>query len=222
VWWVVKVTSKKPTGRFHHGDLAEQAALVAGQHVAEHGHESFTLRKVAAALGVTEAALYRHYAGRESLLGEVAVRGFARFLEAMGAELSAATDAFDGAERFARTYVRFAAAHRGWFRLQFSREIADNQSGALAPRYGEAEAARQALLDALAGALPEGDPRVADLYRLVWGTAHGLAFLVVERVFQLVQTDEERIAAADEAIGLLVQSLRARRALAVVGGSVAI
>ena len=97
------------------------------------------------------------------------------------------------------------------FRLQFSRELADGQFSALAPRYAEAEAARQALLTSLAGALPEGDERVADLYRLVWGTAHGLAFLVVERVFQLVQTDEERIAAADEAIALLVESLRARR-----------
>jgi hypothetical protein len=32
----------------------------------------------------------------------------------------------------------------------------------------------------------------------------------VERVFQLVQTDEERIAAADDVIGLLLDSLRAR------------
>lgn len=205
------MSSKKPSGRFHHGDLAEQAAIVAAQLVAEHGHESFTLRKVASALGVSEPALYRHYAGREALLGEVAVRGFGRFVDAVRQELVDAADAFAGAERFARVYVRFAAANRGWFRLQFSRELADGQFSALAPRYAEAEAARQALLATLAGALPEGDERVADLYRLVWGTAHGLAFLVVERVFQLVQTDEERIAAADEAIALLMESLRARR-----------
>jgi hypothetical protein len=52
--------------------------------------------------------------------------------------------------------------------------------------------------------------RVDDLYRLLWGTVHGLAGLVVERVFQLVKTDEERIAAADAAIDLLVEALRAR------------
>lgn len=62
----------------------------------------------------------------------------------------------------------------------------------------------------LARALPPGGDRAADLYRIVWGTAHGLSFLVVERVFQLVQTDEERIAAADDVVGLLLDSLRAR------------
>ena len=62
----------------------------------------------------------------------------------------------------------------------------------------------------LGQALPAGDSRAADLYRLIWGTAHGLAFLVVERVFQLVKTDEVRIAAADDAIALLVESLSPR------------
>ena len=37
-----------------------------------------------------------------------------------------------------------------------------------------------------------------------------LAVFVVERVFQLVQTDEERIAAADVAIRVHVDGLRAR------------
>lgn len=81
-------------------------------------------------------------------------------------------------------------------------------------RLEPAEAARQALLARWRGALPPDDDRVADLYRLVWGTVHGLAGFVVERVFQLVQSDAERIAAADVAIDMLVDSLRARRSRA--------
>lgn len=65
--------------------------------------------------------------------------------------------------------------------------------------------------------LPPGDDRVADLYRLVWGTVHGLATFVVERVFQLVQTDEERVAAADVAIDMLIESLRVRAGAAPPG-----
>jgi hypothetical protein len=40
--------------------------------------------------------------------------------------------------------------------------------------------------------------------------SHGLATFVVERVFQLVDTDEERLAAADAAIDCYVSMLRAR------------
>ncbi len=83
----------------------------------------------------------------------------------------------------------------------------------VAQRFAPAEAARQRLLALWRGVLPPGDDRVADLYRLVWGTVHGLAGFVVERVFQLVRTDDERIAAADVAIDMLVESLRARAAL---------
>jgi hypothetical protein len=96
--------------------------------------------------------------------------------------------------------------------LQFSRawnEELGKRPGVM-ERLAPAEAARQAFLVRLVQALPAGDERVADLYRLIWATSHGLATFVVERVFQLVQTDEERIAAADDAIDLLVESLVSR------------
>lgn len=190
--------------------------MEAGRIVVERGHLALSMRAVAQALNVSEPALYRHYDGRDALLSEVAIRGFVRFGEAMEAEQQSTTDPVDAIRRFCRSYVRFAAANRGWFRLQFSLEISESPHARLlaAERLGRVEASRRALLEFLGRALPPGDERSADLYRLVWGTAHGLSFLVVERVFQLVQTDEERIAAADEAINLLVDSIAARLDLA--------
>lgn len=140
------------------------------------------------------------------------MRGFERFGDHMRAQIAATTSPLDGVSRFCREYVRFAAANRAWFRLTFSREVSDgtHARALFAQRLGEVEQTRQVLLQQLARLLPAGDDRAADLYRLAWGTAHGLAFLVVERVFQLVKTDEERIAAADDAIALLVDSLAAR------------
>jgi hypothetical protein len=52
---------------------------------------------------------------------------------------------------------------------------------------------------------------VPDAYRAFWALAHGLATFVVERVFQLVDSDEERIAAADAAIAVFVGACRAKR-----------
>lgn len=204
---------RKVAGRFHHGDLAAQAILEAERLVAETGHTGFSLRAVATALGVTEPALYRHYAGREALLAELVLRGYERFAVAATEALRGTTDPFDALQRFGGAYVRFARDNRGWFRLAFSRESTESAAtqALMAQRASQMLDIRQALLDHLTRVLPAGDDRAADLYRLVWGTAHGLAFLVVERVFQLVQTDDERVAAADEALRLLVESLRARR-----------
>ena len=208
----VKRARRKSPGRFHHGDLPEQAAVAATLLIATRGHDGLSMRALASKLGVTEPALYRHYGGRDALLAEVAVRGFQRFGEVMRDELRATTSPLDGVSRFCRAYVRYAAANRGWFRLTFSREISEGPHAAalFAARLGDLQNARQELLVLLGQALPAGDSRAADLYRLIWGTAHGLAFLVVERVFQLVKTDEARIAAADDAIALLVESLSAR------------
>ncbi|HUS66730.1 MAG TPA: WHG domain-containing protein, partial [Kofleriaceae bacterium] len=139
--------------------------------------------------------------------------GFERFIAAMESAAAAEADPFDSLLAFGRSYVRFAASNAGWFRLQFSRawneELA--RRAGVHQRLAPAQAARQRFLEKLAGVLPDGSGQAADLYRLVWGTAHGLATFVVERVFQLVHTDEERIAAADEALRILAASLRALR-----------
>ena len=203
---------KKRAGVFHHGDLAEQLALAALAMVESDGHRAVSLNKLAARLGVTEPAIYRHYASRDALLAEVAVRGFTSFIEAMRATVDPVEDPFESIRAYGRTYVRYAVAHPGWFRLQFSRFGAEElmMFPELLSRLGTGEAARLALLEKWRHALPLGDERVDDLYRLVWGTVHGLAGFVVERVFQRVNTDDERIDATDVAMDMLVDSLRAR------------
>lgn len=210
----VKRAKKKPAGRFHHGDLAEQLVVAATALVEKKGHTALSLREVAAKVGVTEPALYRHYDGRDALLAEVALRGFLRFVDTLRAEVRAAPsdDPYEGLRRYGRSYVRYCVANPGWFRLQFSRAWNEElgKRPAVAARLLAAQDARQELLAVMSRCLPPGDDRVADLYRLVWGTVHGLAGFVVERVFQLVQTDEERVAAADVAIDMLIESLRAR------------
>lgn len=204
---------KKREGQFHHGDLAEQLAIVAIAVVEKQGHAALSLKALAARLGVTDAAIYRHYANRDALLAEVVVRGFLDFIAVQKASQEGVADPFESLRVYGRTYVRYAHAHPGWFRLQFSRTATEGLRrlpGTMA-RLGPAEAARHELLRRWRPVLPADDDRVADLYRMVWGTVHGLASFVVERVFQLVQTDEERIAAADVAIDLMIESLRARR-----------
>ncbi|PJI53873.1 TetR family transcriptional regulator, partial [Methylobacterium radiotolerans] len=62
---------------YHHGNLKEALLEAARRFIAERGIGGFTLVDAARLVGVTPAALYRHFRGREALLEELAGRGFA-------------------------------------------------------------------------------------------------------------------------------------------------
>ena len=59
---------------YHHGNLKEALIEAARRFIAERGIGGFTLVDAARLVGVTPAALYRHFRGREALLEEVAGR----------------------------------------------------------------------------------------------------------------------------------------------------
>src|SRR3954453_17063801 len=66
---------------YHHGNLKEALVEAARRFIAERGLGGFTLVDAARLVGVTPAALYRHFRGREDLVGEVAFRGFSDLAE---------------------------------------------------------------------------------------------------------------------------------------------
>ena len=199
----------KPKGRFHHGDLRAALIAAATNLVDVEGHEAVTLRRVALAVGVTEPAVYRHFESKDALLGAVGNVGYQRFVAACvaGAASEEPLDAVGGA---LRAYVRFAAEHPRWFQLWSSRRW-NSEIQAVNPE--DTVARRQASMEGLRGLLARGvaeDAPVDDLFRSLWALAHGLSHLVVDRAFQLVDTDAARVAAADEAIAVALEGMRTR------------
>jgi AcrR family transcriptional regulator len=199
----------KAADKFHHGDLAAALVATARAMIEESGHETLTLRNLTSRLGVTQPALYAHFESKNALLSAVVLRGIIEFQEAMMGALESHPDPYEALAACARAYVRFAHAHRGWFRLFASRTTMDELRPAAATQPEKSES-RASLRSTLMRIVPADDPQLDDVFRAVWGLAHGLSGLVIERVFQLVQTDEERLAAADAAIGVFVDTLRAR------------
>ena len=86
----------KPRPRsFHHGNLRQElldAALAASD------IEGLSLRQLAASLGVTAAAAYRHFDSREDLLFEVARCGFDRLRQRFAAAFDIALPPSDPEE----------------------------------------------------------------------------------------------------------------------------
>ena len=62
--------------RYHHGELREALIEATRQLVVERGAENFTLADACRAAGVTTAAPYRHFQGKQEILAEIASRGF--------------------------------------------------------------------------------------------------------------------------------------------------
>jgi AcrR family transcriptional regulator len=206
----VQPPRRKPAGRFHHGDLAQALRATAAEILDAEGPGALTLRRVADAVGVTEPAVYRHYASKDALLGAVVADGYEGLLAACFRAADPADAPLAAAASALGAYVRFAAAHPHWFRLWSSRWWYEGQA---AQQQGHDLPQRRASVAPLQGLLAAGlasDAPIDDVFRLLWGLAQGLSTLVVERAFQLVDTDEARLAAADDALRLALDALRAR------------
>lgn len=65
-----------PRKPYHHGALREGLVTAARALVDAEGAEGLTLRKAAAAAGVSHAAAYRHFADKASLVAAVMAQGF--------------------------------------------------------------------------------------------------------------------------------------------------
>jgi len=194
----------KRAGAFHHGDLQEALVHAARQAVERVGHGAISLRQVADQLGVTQPAMYRHFADKGALLAEVAKRADHEIEAAMAAAMQGKPDPFETMRAGGRAYVGWAYAHPNLFRLMSSRIPSEHRSG---PR---TVMPREQYFYGMGGVVPIDDPLLADAFRVSWAMVHGLANLVIEHVFQLVDTDDERLAVADQAIDCYVEMLRAK------------
>jgi AcrR family transcriptional regulator len=94
-------------------DAAE--ALLAGSDRAE----DVSLREVAAIVGVTAPAIYRHFEDKDALLLAVVERRFADFRERISEAAMAHRDPFDGLREAGFTYCRFAIEHPAHYRVLF-------------------------------------------------------------------------------------------------------
>jgi len=111
-----------PLRAFHHGNL-RQGLIDAALRLPD--IEGLSLRQLAAGLGVTAAAAYRHFGSRDDLLFEVARIGFERLRKHFGdafdiaAPPSSPSEARNRLFRLAQAYLQFADDEPALWRLMF-------------------------------------------------------------------------------------------------------
>jgi len=177
--------SVKAADAYHHGDLRAALIVAAREALETMPPEAITLKSLAARLGVSQPAPYRHFHSREALLAAVAADGFERFRTQLA---QAAANAPDGGkfEACCLAYLAFGRANMGVYRLMFaSRLVPTSGDGPL----GQAAAAAfNFLVDGLAHRVPP--EKVHAMAVWVWSTLHGLVMLEAEGLLSARMKDQ--------------------------------
>ncbi|MEU4529911.1 TetR/AcrR family transcriptional regulator [Micromonospora ureilytica] len=143
--------------------------------VLREGQSAVSLREIARRAGVSHGAPRRYFPTHVDLLSAIAREGFAD----LTARVEQTMRDVDGDPRtrltaLARTYLDFAAAHRGMFELMFRHDLLD--SGRL--RLRETSLPLFAILaDLVARARRPTDAPAAVLAGALWANLHGIAQL---------------------------------------------
>lgn len=174
--------SKTTDRPYHHGDLKRALIDTAMEMLHADKNWQFTLREVARRAQVSHAAPYKHFVDKAALLTEISLIGFDRLREALANSASARRPASLRAEIFAmaESYLRFASANPGLYRLMFS---TDSGSGSEIHLSDRALAALGVLVELLERGQAEGRLRKRDVRGQVaacWAMMHGLALLGID------------------------------------------
>ena len=176
-----KSPGKKPSRRYHHGNLRRALLDEALATIHTEGVEGLTLREIGTRLGVSRTALYRHFADKGALLEAVATDGFRTLrLELLGA-WEAGGHGIAGFDQMGVAYVRFAVANPAHYRVMFGRFV--EPSSRMPELATEAAGALNALVDALIALQREELVRRDEPMtqaRFVWALVHGVAMLAID------------------------------------------
>ena len=164
---------------YHHGNLRE--ALVGGclKLIEAKGPTGFTLSEAAREAGVTPAAVYRHFEGREDLIAEAARQGYEIFADLMEhAYSSGQPSALAAFEATGRAYLAFAQKHPGHYIAMFESGISINRTPELNAVATRALGVLEKAAVDLSQHIPEEKRPPPQMFSAhIWALSHGVVEL---------------------------------------------
>ena len=164
---------------YHHGNLRQALIDATLQLIEAQGPQGFTLSDAAKSAGVTPAAVYRHFAGREDLIAEVARQGFDIFAALMEfAYANGQPSALAAFEATGRAYLAFARKFPGHYMAMFESGLNLNRTPELARAADRARNVLARAAEALSQNIPaERRPPAAMFAAHIWALSHGVVEL---------------------------------------------
>ncbi|MCF6443248.1 TetR/AcrR family transcriptional regulator [Nereida sp. MMG025] len=167
-----------PKRGYHHGNLRQALVDAALRLIEEKGPTGFTLSEASKTAGVTPAAVYRHFEGREELIAEAARQGYEIFADLLEFAYSDKPSALAAFEATGRAYLAFARRYPGHYVAMF-------ESGVSIQRTPELNAVATRALGVLEKAAtdlsehipPEKRPPPQMFSAHIWAMSHGVVEL---------------------------------------------
>ncbi|WP_415182968.1 TetR/AcrR family transcriptional regulator [Phaeovulum sp.] len=164
---------------YHHGNLRQALIEAALRLIETQGPTGFSLSEAAKSAGVTPAAVYRHFEGREDLIAECARQGYAIFADLLEhAWNDGAPSALAAFGATGRAYLAFARRYPGHYMAMFESGISPNRTPELAQISARGDRVMLRAAEALARHIPEGRrPPAAMFSAHIWAMSHGVVEL---------------------------------------------
>lgn len=164
---------------YHHGNLKEALVAATLSLITEKGPNGFTLAEAARQAGVSAAAPYRHFSGRENLIAEVARQGYLQFAE----KLETAYDRgrpnpLAALEAVGQAYLSFARENPGHYIAMFESGLVIAEDRDLGMAANRAMSILTEAAEKLFAHLPkEKRPPATMVSHHIWAMAHGVVEL---------------------------------------------
>jgi AcrR family transcriptional regulator len=193
------------------GGTASRILAEATRILVEEGYPALSMRKLGALLGLSQAAIYRHYRDKAELVGAVVSQGYAgllRLVEGLEADQGPPEEVL---ARSIRAYIAFATANASLFKAVLLQDIGIARASVDTLAQGVSRSRRT--LGALAAFLQRGmesgaflraDPELSA--QAVWAAMFGLAARAA------IEADKEgglRPELVERQIEILLRGLRA-------------
>ena len=164
---------------YHHGNLRQALVDAALDLIREKGPTGFTLSEAAKQAGVTPAAVYRHFEGREDLIAEAARQGYEIFGDLMQYAYDKGQPSDLAAfEATGRAYLAFARKHPGHYIAMFESGISVNRTPELAAAAKRAwDVLEKAARDLSRHIPPDRRPPASMFSAHIWALSHGVVEL---------------------------------------------
>ncbi len=199
---------------YHHGSLHDALIGAAVQQLQKDGVAKLSLRALAAEVGVSPTAVYRHFEDKSALLAAIACDGFVgltqNMLKYLGQE---PCDALSALKRIGIGYVDYAIHHPAHYRLMFGQRMVERA------RYPDLYQASNISFATLRNTIKRGidekifrDLPLEIMTMTAWSLVHGMAMLTIDGcLVRPPNQSEALIAIADQvqdtlAHGLLLKS----------------
>ena len=166
---------------YHHSDLKKALFLACHRLLKSTDPEKISLRIIADEIGVSHAAIYRHFKDREALLEVMATYGFERLVKAQRMALGREKSSEMGFLKAGVAYIKFAISNPNYYKNMFltkRKNPSDELKRSMLKSYSILIAACRSYLKEKGRG---NDPREFAL--MAWSLVHGYCSLCMETGF---------------------------------------